>query len=42
LAREYRARGLTQEGFDSRFTRLAVLRARQQAGELDPSMRVVG
>jgi len=37
-----RARGLTQEAFDKRFTRLAVLSARQQAGELDASMRVVG
>ncbi len=42
LAREYRARGLTQEAFDTRFTRLAVLNVRQQAGELDASMRVVG
>ncbi len=42
LAREYRARGLTQEGFDTRFTRLAVLRARRDAGELDASMRPVG
>jgi nucleoside-diphosphate-sugar epimerase len=41
LAREYRARGLTQEAFDKRFTRLAVLNARQRAGELDASMRVV-
>jgi nucleoside-diphosphate-sugar epimerase len=41
LAREYRARGLTQEAFEKRFTRLAVLNARQQAGELDASMRVV-
>ena len=41
LAREYRARGLTQEAFDRRFTRLAVLSARQQAGELDASMRPV-
>jgi nucleoside-diphosphate-sugar epimerase len=41
LAREYRARGLTQDAFDRRFTRLAVLNARQQAGELDASMRVV-
>ena len=39
LAREYRARGLTQEAFDRRFTRLAVLSARQKAGELDASMR---
>ena len=42
LVREYRARGLTQEAFDERFTRLAVLKARQEAGELDASMRVVG
>lgn len=42
LAREYRARGLTQEAFDRRFTRLAVLRARQEAGELDATMRVTG
>jgi nucleoside-diphosphate-sugar epimerase len=42
LAREYRARGLTQEAFDRRFTRLAVLSARQKAGELDATMRVVG
>ena len=41
LAREYRARGLTQDAFDNRFTRLAVLAARQRAGELDASMRVV-
>jgi len=41
LAREYRARGLTQDAFDRRFTRLAVLRVRQEAGELDASMRVV-
>ena len=39
LAREYRARGLTQEAFDQRFTRLAVLNARQRSGELDASMR---
>jgi len=41
LAAEYRARGLTQEAFDRRFTRLAVLSARQEAGELDGTMRVV-
>jgi nucleoside-diphosphate-sugar epimerase len=41
LAREYRARGLTQEAFEKRFTRLAVLSARQRAGELDASMRVI-
>ncbi len=42
LAREYRERGLTQEAFDNTFTRLAVLNARQAAGELDGSMRVTG
>jgi nucleoside-diphosphate-sugar epimerase len=41
LADEYRARGLTQDAFDNRFTRLAVLSARQRAGELDGTMRVV-
>jgi nucleoside-diphosphate-sugar epimerase len=41
LAQEYRARGLTQEAFDRRFTRLAVLSARREAGELDPTMRPV-
>jgi hypothetical protein len=41
LAREYRARGLTQQGFETRFTRLAVLSARRAAGELDASMRVI-
>ena len=41
LAREYRARGLTREAFDRRFTRLAVLRTRQEAGELDATMRPV-
>jgi nucleoside-diphosphate-sugar epimerase len=41
LAKEYRERGLTQEQFDQRFTRLAVLSARQRAGELDADMRVV-
>ena len=30
---------LTQEAFDRRFTRLAVLSARQEAGELDATMR---
>ncbi|MBC3190051.1 SDR family oxidoreductase [Pseudonocardia sp. C8] len=39
LATEYKARGLTQEAFDQKFTRLAVLNARQQAGELDGGMR---
>ena len=32
---------LTQDAFDNRFTRLAVLSRRQQAGELDASMRVL-
>lgn len=41
LTAEYRRRGLTQEQFDQRFTRLAVLAARQRAGELDASMRPV-
>ena len=41
LATEYKARGLTQDAFDNSFTRLAVLNARQQAGELDGSMHVV-
>jgi nucleoside-diphosphate-sugar epimerase len=41
LAQEYRARGLTQEAFDRRFTRLAVLSARREAGELDSTMRPV-
>ena len=42
LAKEYVARGLTQEAFDQRFTRLNVLAARQKAGELDERMRVIG
>lgn len=41
LAREYKARGLTQEAFDQRFTRLAVLKARQAAGTLDETMHVL-
>jgi nucleoside-diphosphate-sugar epimerase len=40
LATEFGARGLTQEAFDRRFTRLAVLSARQEAGNLDAQMRV--
>jgi len=40
LAKEYRDRGLTQDAFDNKFTRLAVLNRRQTAGELDASMRV--
>jgi nucleoside-diphosphate-sugar epimerase len=42
LAKEFRERGLTQDAFDNRFTRLAVLSRRQKAGELDGSMRVIG
>lgn len=42
LAREYKARGLTQDAFDNQFTRLAVLNARQADGTLDANMRVVG
>ncbi len=42
LLREYTARGLTQEAFDKRFTRLAVLAARQEAGTLDATLRPVG
>lgn len=41
LATEYKARGLTQDAFDQKFTRLAVLNARQAAGELDGSMHVL-
>ncbi len=41
LAKEYRERDLTQSQFDERFTRLAVLSRRQQAGELDADMRVI-
>ena len=40
LTKEYRERGLTQEQFDQRFTRLAVLAARQKAGELGADMRL--
>ena len=40
LAKEYRERGLTQDAFDNKFTRLAVLNRRQKAGDLDASMRV--
>ncbi|GAA1167394.1 NAD-dependent epimerase/dehydratase family protein [Pseudonocardia alaniniphila] len=40
LSKEYRERGLTQDAFDNKFTRLAVLNARQKAGELDATMRV--
>ena len=38
LAREYRARGLTQHAFDNRFTRLAVLSRRQAEGSLGSQM----
>ena len=31
---------LTQDAFDNKFTRLAVLNRRQKAGELDAAMRV--
>ena len=40
LTKEYRERDLTREQFEQRFTRLAVLAARQKAGELDETMRV--
>ncbi|GAB2936885.1 SDR family oxidoreductase [Rhodococcus aerolatus] len=40
LAAAYREHGLTEQSFHERFTRLAVLKARQAAGELDPAMRV--
>ncbi len=42
LAHEYQVRGLTQDAFDNRFTRLAVLSARQADGTLDDNMRFVG
>src|SRR5690606_12755128 len=41
LAKEYKERGLTQDAFDNKFTRLAVLAARQKRGELDVGGRVV-
>lgn len=41
LATEYRSRGLTRDSFDNRFTRLAVLNARQKAGELNEAMHVI-
>lgn len=40
LFAEYTERGLTQEAFDQRFTRLAVLNRRQAEGTLDGNMRV--
>ncbi|MEU3249810.1 SDR family oxidoreductase [Streptomyces sp. NPDC006997] len=39
LADAYRAHGLTQEDFDRRFTRLAVLRAASDAGTVDDTLR---
>ncbi|MFJ1730382.1 NAD-dependent epimerase/dehydratase family protein [Streptomyces sp. NPDC088254] len=39
LADAYRKFGLTQEGFDRRFTRLAVLRAASDAGAVDDRLR---
>jgi nucleoside-diphosphate-sugar epimerase len=41
LAAAYRAHGLTQGGFDRRFTRLARLADRQSAGELGHDLRPV-
>ncbi|MGQ0574123.1 MAG: NAD-dependent epimerase/dehydratase family protein [Pseudonocardia sp.] len=41
LAAELAARGLTQDAFDHRFTRLAVLSARQRVGSLDATLRPV-
>lgn len=40
LFAEYTERGLTQEAFDQKFTRLAVLNRRQAEGTLDGTMRV--
>ncbi|MEU8959059.1 SDR family oxidoreductase [Streptomyces sp. NPDC048518] len=39
LADAYRAHGLTQEDFEQRFTRLAVLRAASGAGTVDDTLR---
>lgn len=41
LADEYRARGLTMQGFERTFNRLATLKARQAAGELDSALRAL-
>ena len=41
LTKEYRERDLTLDQFTNTFTRLAVLNRRQEAGELDASMRVI-
>lgn len=40
LAAAYVEHGLTEDAFTNKFTRLAVLKARQDAGELDQAMRV--
>jgi nucleoside-diphosphate-sugar epimerase len=42
LADEYRSRALTQDAFDQRFTRLAVLSSRQVDGTLDGDLRPIG
>ncbi|MFF2024969.1 NAD-dependent epimerase/dehydratase family protein [Streptomyces sp. NPDC058171] len=39
LADAYRKHGLTREGFERRFTRLAVLRAASEAGTVDDTLR---
>ncbi|MFZ4150419.1 NAD-dependent epimerase/dehydratase family protein [Streptomyces pseudogriseolus] len=39
LADAYRAHALTREDFEQRFTRLAVLRAASEAGEVDDTLR---
>ncbi|MBD3932715.1 SDR family oxidoreductase [Streptomyces chumphonensis] len=39
LADAYREHGLTREGFERRFTRLAVLRAASEAGSVDATLR---
>ncbi len=41
LVDAYRKHGLTHEAFTERFTRLAVLRRRQELGEIDDEMRLV-
>jgi len=41
LAREFLDRGLTHDAFENTFTRLAVLKRRQEEGSLDADMRVV-
>lgn len=42
LVEAYRTLGMTHDAFTQRFTRLAVLRLRQERGELDTAMRLVG